>query len=234
MNLQTDRIQALLFDVDGTLSNTDDHMVSRLVQVLKPISFLFKLKDPRRFARWLVMAAESPGNFFYSFLDRVGLDRYLATLFDRSARSKLQRRHPSDLFMLIAGVREMLAALHSRYPMAVVSARDERTTRAFLKHFELDQFFKVVVTSQTCKHTKPFPDPIHYAAAMLHVEPENCLMIGDTLVDVHAALAAGAQSLSVLCGFGTEEELRRAGTHAVLPSTADLNSLLLGASTDPV
>ena len=51
-------------------------------------------------------------------------------------------------------------------------------------------------------------------------------MIGDTVVDVRAARAAGAQSLSVLCGFGTEKELRAAGTQAILPSTADLTKLL--------
>ncbi|NLC29247.1 MAG: hypothetical protein GX773_02195, partial [Chloroflexi bacterium] len=43
---------------------------------------------------------------------------------------------------------------------------------------------------------------------------------------VRAAKAAGAQSLSVLCGFGQEEELRKAGTNAILPSTSMLATYL--------
>ena len=227
MTLEFDRIQALLFDIDGTLSDTDDHMVSRLVRLLKPFNFLFKGKDPYSFARWLVMTAESPANLLYSLPDRLGLDVHLARLFDWTAKRQLTRKHPSDLFMLVEGVGEMLDSLHGHYPMAVVSARNEATTRLFLQHFDLDRYFEVVVTSQTCKHTKPFPDPILYAAQQLGITPSGCLMIGDTNVDVLAALAAGAQSLSVLCGLGREKELRRAGTQLILQSTAEVGELLL-------
>ncbi len=227
MTLPIERIQALLFDVDGTLSDTDDHMVARLAVALKPIAWLFKQRDPKSFARQVIMAAESPGNFFYTLADRLHLDRHLVNLMDRGFRRKLLRRHPSDLFRLEPGVDEMLMALQPHYPMAVVSARDERTTQAFLDHFNLTHFFKVIVTSQTCSHTKPFPDPLLYAAKVLQIPPENCLMIGDTLVDVRAAKAAGSLSLSVLCGFGNEKELRRAGTDHVLSNTALVSFLLL-------
>ena len=53
-------------------------------------------------------------------------------------------------------------------------------------------------------------------------------MIGDTTVDVRAGHAAGAQTVSVLCGFGEEEELRNKNPHLILPSTADLADTLLG------
>jgi phosphoglycolate phosphatase len=51
-------------------------------------------------------------------------------------------------------------------------------------------------------------------------------MVGDTVTDVRAALAAGAQSLSVLCGFGTQAELQRAGTQQILESSANLAAFL--------
>ena len=46
------------------------------------------------------------------------------------------------------------------------------------------------------------------------------------VTDIRAAKAAGAQSLSVLCGFGLEAELRRAGTQKILPTTSDLVAYL--------
>ena len=84
----------------------------------------------------------------------------------------------------------------------------------------------MVVTSQTCRRSKPFADPLLYAASQLAIPIENCLMIGDTVTDVRAAKAAGAQSLSVLCGFGLEKELRRAGTQEILASTSELATYL--------
>jgi len=227
MVLDINRIQALLFDIDGTISDTDDHMVMRLMKLFSPIRWAFRGKDPQPFARWLVMAAETPGNFLYSLSDRFGFDKHLSKLFKSIAGLRRSHRNPSNLFFIVPGVKGALQTLHQHYPMAVVSARDERTTRLFLKHFGLDQFFLVVVTAQTCKHTKPYPDPLIFAAKSLGVPIENCLMIGDTIVDVHAALSAGAQTLSVLCGFGSKRELSRAGTQHILPSTDLVSDFLL-------
>jgi len=50
-------------------------------------------------------------------------------------------------------------------------------------------------------------------------------MVGDTTVDMRAARLAGMQALGVLCGFGREKELRRAGAHLILPTVADLLTL---------
>jgi beta-phosphoglucomutase-like phosphatase (HAD superfamily) len=119
----------------------------------------------------------------------------------------------------------MLAHFNGRLPMAVVSARDRKTTLHFLEHFDLVPYFDVIVTAQTCIHTKPFPDPVIFAAQELGLEPGECVMIGDTVVDVLAGKSAGAQTIAVLCGFGTERELRRAGADQIVSSTADISTL---------
>ena len=224
------RIRGLLFDVDGTLSNTDDHMVDRLARFLDPISWLFAGKDARRFARWFVMASETPINFFYSLADRLGLDEPISQVYNRLAQKRRTVRAHQDRFWIIPGIRDKLAALSEHYPMAVVSARDKLSTNYFLEHFELSQYFKVIVTSQTCEHTKPYPDPVIHAAGELGFQPQACLMIGDTIVDVHAGRLAGAQTAAVLCGFGTQQELKRAGADMILASTLDILSIL--ASND--
>ena len=106
------------------------------------------------------------------------------------------------------------------------SARDEHSSLAFIHQFQLEPYFRVIVTSQTCEHTKPFPDPLLYAAREMRVAPEHCLMVGDTTVDMRAARLAGMQALGVLCGFGTQRELLRAGAHEILDSTAQVLDLL--------
>ena len=227
MPLDISRIQALCFDVDGTLRDTDDQMVLRISRRLKPLRFLFPRRDPEAFARWFVMAVETPGNFLFSLPDRVGLDDELAAVNDWLYQHGLRREKEREL-MIIAGVKEGLALLGYHFPMSVVTARGKRGTLAFIEQHDLGQHFKAIASAQTCARTKPFPDPVLWTAEQMGVAPENCLMVGDTTVDVRAGKAAGAQTVGVLSGFGTEKELLRTGADLILPSVAELPAALLG------
>jgi phosphoglycolate phosphatase-like HAD superfamily hydrolase len=235
MPLDTSRVAGLIFDMDGTLSDTDDQMVDRLARLLKPLGPLFPGKNAQAVARWLVMAVETPGNFFYGIPDRLGLDDKLDYLVNALIRRSKSQTHPH--FRIIPGVEAMLANLAARYPLALVSVRDSRGTNAFIEQYHLGPFFKAVATSLTCRRTKPFPDPLLWAAEQMDVPASGCVMIGDTAVDVRAGKAAGAQTVGVLCGFGTRNELLRAGADAILHSTADLPGVFflpeVGAYDDP-
>lgn len=221
--LDRGKVKALLFDIDGTLSDSDDEMVASIYARMAWLSPLIKETRLHTFARQLVRFFQAPANRFLAFLDHIGVDSHLARFLDYRARKK--KAVPED-FPVIPGVRPMLDTLHKRYPFAVVSARNSVTVEKFLRVNDLENYFEIVISSQTCEKTKPFPDPLLYAASELGVPINNCLMIGDTLTDVRAALAAGSQSLSVLCGFGTEKELRKSGTHHILTSTSELADLL--------
>lgn len=225
MPLDKSRIRALCFDVDGTLSDTDDQFVEKLAKWLNPVRFLFSSRDPRPFARRFVMATESPGNFIFGIPDRLGIDDEIAAIGDSIYRLGLGKG-PKP-FTLIPGVKEMLVQLQTHYPMAVVSARGGRSTGWFLAQFELRPLFQCVATAQTCEHTKPYPDPIEWAAQQMGVNPQDCLMIGDTTVDILAAKAAGAQSVGVLCGFGVRDELIEAGADLIIDETSLLTSNLV-------
>jgi HAD superfamily hydrolase (TIGR01549 family) len=169
------------------------------------------------------MWSEAPGNFLIGIPDTLGVDDEIAAVMEW-----LNRHHPRPMkhFLLIPGVKEMLRSLSARYPLAVVSTRDASSTRLFLDQFELTPFFQVIVTGQTAKYTKPYPDPILYAAKALNIPPESCLMVGDTTVDIRAGKASGAQAVGVLCGFGEERELRQRGADMILATTPELVQVL--------
>ena len=225
MPLDISRIRAICFDIDGTLRDTDDHWVQQLSEWLRPLGFLFTEHNPRPFSRRLVMAMESPGNTLQSISDRLGLDGWLAKLGDLAYRRGIL--HESGSYTIIAGAKEVLDQLKPVYMLAVVSARNERQICKFLEFFELSSYFTVIASAQSSKHTKPYPDPIFWAAQKMQVSPGACLMVGDTTVDIHAGKAAGAQTVGVLNGFGEEDELIRAGADLILPSVADLPAILL-------
>ncbi len=219
MSLDIKKITALCFDVDGTLSDTDDLYVQKVTRFFP--RFLFK--EPDRSARRFIMWIEAPGNKLLGLADTLGLDDEMVAVLNWFSR---HRKNSSKKFLLVPGVDEMLKQLHGRYPMSVVSARDEHGTMAFLEKYDLVKYFDAVITGLSAPHTKPFPDPILLAAQKMNTAPENCLMIGDTTVDMRAGKSAGAQTIGVLCGFGEEPELKKMGADLILKDTPALLEVL--------
>lgn len=215
MPLEISRIRALCFDVDGTLSDTDD-LYARKVERLLPRSLF---RDPMHAARRFVMWGEAPGNALLGLADTLKIDDEMVAFIDWMYRN---RKYTAQKFLLVPGVDDMLKSLHGHFPMAVVSARDARGTMAFLDQFCLTGYFDAIITGLSAPHTKPYPDPILLAAKWMNVAPEHCLMIGDTTVDIRAGRSAGAQTAGVLCGFGEEYELKKMGADSIFTATPNL------------
>jgi len=219
MSLVLNRIKALCFDVDGTLSDTDDLYVQKVKSFFPRLLF----KNPDHTARRFIMWIEAPGNALLGLADTLGIDDQMVAVINWLSR---RRRHSPKKFLLIPGVDAMLAQLYGRFPMAVISARDEYCTMAFLEQYDLVKYFDVIVSGLSAEHTKPYPDPILLAAQKMNVSPQNCLMIGDTTVDIRAGRSAGAQTVGVLCGFGEEAELKKMGADMILKDTTKLLDIL--------
>jgi phosphoglycolate phosphatase len=181
-------------------------------------------RNPNQAARRMVMWVESPGNALLGFADKIGVDDEMGAFIDWFSRAQ---PNMTKKFLLIPGVEEMLATLKGRYPMAVVSARHEKSTMRFLEQFGLVKYFDTIVTGLSAAHTKPYPDPILLAASEMKVLPHQCVMIGDTTVDIRAGKTAGAQTIGVLCGFGEEPELRQLGADLIVEQTPQVADVLL-------
>jgi N-acetyl-D-muramate 6-phosphate phosphatase len=236
MSLDLTRVRALCFDVDGTIADTDDHLVAQLAAVLDAVP-LVSGRRAERVARQVVMSGETPVSAAYSLLDRLGLDVPVHRLRTRLRSARARRLDPAVTRNIEAadevphdmmpGVQEMLAALAPVFPMSTISTGTAPRVDRFLRHYGVRHHFAAVVGSQTTRRMKPHPDPLLFAAKEMGVDPAECLMIGDTTIDIRTGVAAGAQTVGVLCGFGTESELRRAGAGLILRTTSDLLAVLL-------
>ena len=224
MTFDPTRVQAVLFDLDGTLADTDDQFIRRAGDMMRRLNGLFPEHDPTHFLRWSLLVSETPLNQLMGLPDRLGLDGPLARVAEWMTQHN--RLKTSAQFELMAGVDQLLPRRAARYPLAVVTARGAREAGAFLDQFSLGGNFRSVVSALTAPHTKPYPDPVLWAARELGVAVENCLMVGDTTVDILAGKRAGAQTVGVLCGFGERGELEHTGANAIIEHTAELGQLL--------
>jgi predicted PurR-regulated permease PerM/phosphoglycolate phosphatase-like HAD superfamily hydrolase len=214
-------IDAILLDLDGTLIETDDEAVTSLARRLQPVCRFLPKRDPVRTARRILMATEGPANSILTFLDRIGLDDTVLNLGDR-LRSMRGLYTPLN-FRPVDKVGETLHDLSHRYHLAIVTTRSRSHAELFLRQQDLSDLFKVIVGREDTWRIKPHPSPVLHAAEQLDVSVERCLMVGDTTADIWAARSAGARSAGVLCGFGEEEELERAGADLILETTSQLN-----------
>jgi len=217
-------IDAILFDLDGTLIETDDVAVETLARRLRSVRWLLPKRDTVRAARHWLMAAEYRATRALALLDHVGLDDNVLGLGARLRRVKGVTAPPD--FRPVDGVVEMLHDLAHRYHLAIVTTRSHRTADLFLSQQGLDGLVQVVVGREDTWRIKPHPSPVQHAAEQLGVPVERCLMVGDTTADILAARAARARSVGVLCGFGEAHELERAGADRVLKTTSELKDWL--------
>lgn len=216
-----DDIQAILFDMDGTLIDTDDMAVAQLARWLRPF---LGARGPV-LARWLLMKFESPANGLITLADKLHLDEPIKWF---TTWRQSRRNDPFIAnFHIIPGVLEMLHAIPNHYRLGIVTTRSRHQIEGFLAQIpDLAPRFEVTCGSQDTRRLKPHPSPIQEAARRLNLPESACVMVGDTSVDMHSARRAGAWRVGVLCGFGREPELRRAGAQLILSSTAELAKFL--------
>lgn len=216
-------IKAILLDIDGTIADTDDAAVDRVERWFR--RFRFPGDDPRVAARRFVMRVETPVNAIVAWLDWTGLDQVLGPILNtlNQLRGIVGRSHAD----LIPGVHPALIRLANRYPLAIVTAREDHSAQAILEAHALKHLFQCVATARTCRRAKPHPDPVLWAVNELGFSPHHCMMVGDTTADIQAGKSAGVQTVAVLCGFGDRNELEAAGADLVLNSTAELADFLL-------
>ncbi len=224
--LDKTKIKSIIFDVDGTLRDTDNEMVRGIELFLLKFEFFILSKNAQTAARSIVMNIENPAQFILHYADKWGWDTFIHQVI-QGIRWLLKPFMNNRNFQTIEGIKPMIVELAKHYPLAIASAGNEQTLRAFLAHADIAQYFVCVATALTCRHTKPFADPVVWAALQMGVEVENCIMVGDTTVDMLAGKNEKTQTVAVLCGFGEREELEALKPNVILSTTADLTAILI-------
>jgi len=211
-------VRAVLFDLDGTLVETDDETVARLARRLALARAFLPGRDVQRAARRLAGWFNDHFNGGLAVLDWLRLDEPAQRLARRWGL--IRQNSPAHPLAPVAGTAELVQALYGRYLLGIVSTRTAAEVQVYLAQQGLAGQFAVVAGSDSTARIKPHPQPILWAAGRLGIDPRNVVMVGDTAADVRSAQTAGALAVGVLCGFGERADLHRADL--VLTSTADL------------
>jgi len=192
------RISCIIFDLDGTLSQTNEliyatfnHVAQKHLQrTFTPVEITSFFGPPEEVA---VEKLVGRGNYreairdFYSFYEA----------------------HHARLATLHEGMGELLEFLKNRgILLAVFTGKGKRTTLITLEKMGISQYFDAVVTGSDVKNHKPSPDGIRMVLERFSLDPGSVLMVGDSVSDVKAAQEAGTAVAAVLWdSYGKEKVL---------------------------
>lgn len=136
--------------------------------------------------------------------------------------------HPSVLHSgtrLMPGAAEALRTLHARgLLLGVCSNKPVEFTRDLLAYLDIASYLHVVLGPEDVAHPKPAPDMLREAMARLKVMPKETLYVGDMVVDIQTARAAGVTVWVVPTGSEEIEALQRAHPDRLLRDLRELVS----------
>jgi 2-phosphoglycolate phosphatase len=217
-------IDAVLFDLDGTLADTAPDM-ARTVNLMRTNRGLAAVPPAQvrphvsQGARGMIMSAFGIGTDHPDFvaMRTEFLDLYAGNLCVDT------RLFPGMEVLLDRLDREEIA-------WGVVTNKFERYAKPLMEALGLGTRAAVVIGGDTCARAKPFPDPLLFAASALGVAPAATLYVGDDERDVQAARAAGMPVVVAGYGYlgGTAPATWQAD--AILESPAHLDAWIRDAS----
>jgi HAD superfamily hydrolase (TIGR01509 family) len=125
------------------------------------------------------------------------------------------------------GSRELIVELGRRgHAVVLASSAKEDEVDHYLDLLDAREIADAWTTSADVESTKPAPDLVQAALDRVDADSDSAVMIGDTPWDVKAALEAGVETITVVTGGFSEQELTEAGAVAVFESVAELGERL--------
>jgi HAD superfamily hydrolase (TIGR01509 family) len=204
-------IAAVLFDLDGTLIQTEELKARSYAEAARELDpavdgegvvaeFSHLAGQSREtVARRLVEQFHLPGSA--DELVRLRLERYDAMLADRDL---LRRQALPETIALLQRVRREF------YRTALTTMSDPAHAGQILAALDLSDAFEVVITPADVVHGKPAPDMFVAVTSRLGLPPGDCIALEDSVAGITAARAAGVPCIAVPTWL-TRDAVRQAG-----------------------
>lgn len=184
------RIEAVLFDMDGTLIRSEDRTDAAVLGLLaeQGIDDLSGF-DFSHFhgVTWAAIADALVGR--WPVLEGHDVAVALQRCFHQTVVDDPPRPMP--------GVVQALVTASSMLPVAIVTSSNRETMALVCKQLQITDLVAATVCAEDCRESKPSPEPFCLAARLLNVAPERCLIFEDSVAGVRAGMAAGAAVIAV-------------------------------------
>lgn len=217
--------QYLLFDLDGTLTDPMVGITSSVQYALE------KFGIHVRYLKELIPFIGPP--LAESFRKFYGFSKEDA---ERAIQYYREYYAPKGIFEneVYEGIPEMLAHLtEAGFTLLVATSKPTVFARKVLKYFGMEDYFSFVGGSELDGSRTKKAEVISYILKTCGIEAKEAIMIGDRRHDIEGGKACGLESVGVLYGYGTEQELTEAGADHIIRTVAELEDYLRNQGENP-
>src|SRR3990167_277955 len=216
-------VKAVIFDLDGTLVDSLNAYYLSFNKGIRQYGLGLVQKDKLLEVLDKGWSLQKILSIFFPSLTEISLNECQKKI--QEAYLELEDKEVS----LFPGIPELLKTLKERgLRIGVVTGRMTSTEREWhwLRKLELAQWIDVIVPQLEVANRKPAPDGVIECARRLRVDPEDCLLVGDSVVDLRSGRAAGVKTALVLTGVTKLPLLTEEKPVALLNNVTELLSLL--------
>ncbi len=206
------RPKAIIFDLDGVLTDTSEYHYKAWKRLADEEGIPFTHQENDEYLRG-VSRRES---LMYIIRGRNYSEAQIQEMMDRKNRyynEMIQSMSPQDL---VTGGRDLLSEIRNA-GIKVAIASGSKNCRLVLERLDIISYFDGIADGYSVVNSKPAPDLFVYAAGLVQVPTPDCLGVEDADAGIEAIKTAGMQAL----GIGPKERFHRADK--VLPTLASLH-----------
>ncbi|MES2923004.1 MAG: HAD-IA family hydrolase [Verrucomicrobiota bacterium] len=212
--------QGLIFDLDGTLVDSLRGIAASLNQALA--------------ASDLPIHPDSVVRGFIGNGSRILIERAARADADEELLHTVEQAFKTDYdvtwqngTLIYPGITELLESLQARgYPLAVLSNKPHPFTETIVSRMFPTIRFATVLGQRAGIPHKPDPAGALEISHTLHLRPDNCIVIGDSTMDLETAGNAGMRAIAVTWGFHDRDRLVAAGPEWIADDPAALLAIL--------
>jgi len=193
-------IKAVLFDVDGTLLDSNDAHTASWTHACRSHGVEV---TPTQVRRLVGMG----GDKLIPAVASVSAESALGRTLTQSKKADFERRLP--LLRPTRGARRLVEYLVSRgVTVVIATSADDREMHALLKQAGVDDLFPTRASKDDAARSKPDPDIVRAALAKADAAPEHSVLVGDTPYDIDAAKAAHTAAVALRSGgYWSDDDL---------------------------
>ncbi|MEH6937760.1 pyrophosphatase PpaX [Bacillus sp. JJ664] len=209
------KITTLLFDLDGTLINTNELIIASFMHTLEKFY-------PGKYKREHVIPFMGPTlTESFSTVDANRVEELITEYrrFNVEMHDEFVEEYET--------VYETIETLHEQgYKIGIVTTKARNVVEMGLSYSRLKQFFDVVITIDDVQNAKPHPEPIQLALKKLNATPEETIMVGDNYHDIEGGKNAGTKTAGVEWSLKGKEFLESYHPDYMLEKMSDILTII--------
>ena len=214
-NMHLSSLQAFIFDIDGTLVDSNELHVDSWDRAFRRFG--------KQFTREQLRAQIGKGSDQYipEFLTPDEIKRFGKQLDEY--RSEVFRKEYLPKVRPFPKVRELFQRIHDdNRRIMLASSGKKADTKYYIDLLKIGGLIEGYVSGDDADRSKPAPDIFSASLEKLgDISPVDAVTIGDTKFDVEAAKKVGLKTIAFLCGGTSQSVLRRAGAITIYRDPAD-------------